>query len=82
MLRLFAFNFLISLLVVSSAEVLLLDFSGDLNSTSCKHWKLTNDPVMGGVSYSTWTTSFTNGSSIGKGVWDGKVFKLFCIFKS
>ena len=51
------------------SETVLLDFTkSDVSTTSTK-WSLTNDPVMGGLSYSTWKPDYDNQ----EGVWSGSV---------
>ena len=52
-----------------SDETLLLDFTKSDLSTTSTRWSLTNDPVMGGVSYSTWIPDYDNQ----KGTWNGTV---------
>jgi hypothetical protein len=65
-------NFAVLLYCVRG-DITLLDFS-ESPTTSCKHWTLTNDPVMGGVSYSTWETYPSNSTTeVGYGLWDGSV---------
>lgn len=55
--------------VVSAADYVdLVTFDGNKDTTS-RRWILTNDPVMGGVSNSTWTVDDTNQ----EGLWVGGV---------
>ena len=64
-----AFFLVLSLASTQAAEfVNLVTFDG-ANETTSRRWILTNDPVMGGVSNSTWTVD-----DVGqKGVWVGGV---------
>lgn len=61
---LFSFNFFVS----SETAAYLLTFDGNPATTSDK-WTLTNDPVMGGLSNSTWSVDSVNQ----KGIWAGAV---------
>ena len=60
---------LASSISVQSDTVVLLDFTKSNVSTTSTKWTLTNDPVMGGLSYSTWTPDYNNQ----KGTWSGSV---------
>lgn len=55
--------------VAVRGETVLLDFTKSNESTTSTKWALTNDPVMGGLSYSTWTPDYDNQ----KGTWSGSV---------
>lgn len=60
--------FLISCLTTIKAKsyVTLIDFDGQDKSTDWK-WRDLNDPVMGGVSHSTWMINQTEGVAVWKG---------------
>jgi len=54
--------------VAQGPFVNLLTFDGHPGTTA-KRWQLTNDPVMGGVSFSTWAVNET----VQLGIWNGTV---------
>jgi len=60
---------LVSALSACFCEVTLLAFDTADKTSYSQTWQLTNDPVMGGVSYSNWTVDDSNK----KGVWKGAV---------
>ena len=69
------FILIVALFSVTLAEVVLVSFDGVKETTSTT-WTLTDDPVMGGLSYSNWTVDSVNQ----KGVWSGKIFSRDFLF--
>jgi hypothetical protein len=62
------FSFSVATAATTNDFVNLVTFDG-AKETTAKRWQLTNDPVMGGVSNSTWVVDNVNQ----KGVWTGGV---------
>lgn len=65
----FFFVFAAAFTMRSLAEIDILTFDGSNATTTSDVWFLTNDPVMGGLSFSNWTSSKADGM----GIWEGEV---------
>lgn len=59
----------IAVLLCCKADVILLDFSKESKETTSFRWDLTNDPVMGGQSYSNYSINEATQELI----WEGTV---------